>query len=155
MITRLLTAVLLAVGLSAAARAGEMDHEGAKPLDAGKVPALTAPELTHASGSELDRESPNQSWHGHGHWGGGHWGGGWGRGWGWGGGGWGRGWGWGGGWGGGWGWGGGLGWGGGIGIGIGYYPSYSYSSFYYPSYGYASYYPSYGFGWGGYRSCWW
>lgn len=86
--------------------AGEMDNDVASKQS--PVPAVAKQDAlaTNIASSEMDSESPTQSWRRYG------WGG-WGRGWGWGGG-WGGGWGWRGGWGWGGGWRGGWGWGGGF-----------------------------------------
>jgi len=125
-------AVLLA---GSAARADELDSE-AKGKPAASAPVVLGDQTV--AGSELDKESPEQS---HRRYRGG-WGGGYGYGRGWGGYGYGRGW-------GGYGYGSyyggyGRGWGG-YGYGYGsYYGGYS-SYSYYPSYSYSSYsyYPSY------------
>jgi hypothetical protein len=117
--SKYIVAVVVALGLSATARADEMDQDRAgRPTPPAPEAAFAPFDLTAlAAATELDRETPSQAWFVR-RWGG--WGWGWGRPWGWG---WGRPWGWGWGrplaWGLGWGrpW--GWGWGGGWGVGPG------------------------------------
>jgi hypothetical protein len=93
--------------------AGEMDNDVSSKNAPASTVAKTDALANNIASTEMDSESPTQSWRRYG------WGG-WGRGgWGWGGG-WRGGWGWGGGWRGGWstGWRGGWGWGGGWNVGF-------------------------------------
>jgi len=87
---RTVIALSMTLALYLPLSAGEMDNDVASKKS--PVPAVAKQDAlaTNIASSEMDSESPTQSWRRYG------WGG------------WGRGWGWGGGWRGGWGWGGGF-----------------------------------------------
>src|SRR5208283_3678328 len=59
--------------LGTAMRAGELDNERSLPKPGKAVPAVVTANQDATAATEMDRESPEQAWRYHGHWGGYRW----------------------------------------------------------------------------------